>query len=95
MEGRRTLETSFTTHDNKKIDVVYTNEEETVVRVLRMYEGWLGIDEDKFVGLDLEYTPEHPYEGSEVAVIQLAMRKHVLVYHLSQFVDLLSVANRF
>ena len=66
-----------------------------MVRVLRMYEGWLGIDEDKFVGLDLEYTPEDPYEGNEVAVVQLAMRKHVLVYHLSQFVDLLSVANRF
>ena len=49
MEGRRTLETSFTTHDNKKIDVVYTNEEEIVVRVLRMYEGWLEKDEDKFV----------------------------------------------
>ena len=95
MEDLRTLETSFTTHDNKKIDVVYTNEEETVVRVLRMYEGWLGIDEDKFVGLDLEYTPEHPYEGSEVVVVQLAMWKHVLVYHLSRFVDFLSVANRF
>ena len=66
MEDLRTLETSFTTHDNKTIDVVYTNKEDTVVRVLRMYEAWLGIDKDKFVGLDLEYTPEHPYEGSEV-----------------------------
>ena len=66
-----------------------------MVRVLRMYEGWLGIDEDKFVGLDLEYTSEHPYEVNEVVVVQLAMRKHVLVYHLSWFVDLLSVANRF
>ena len=46
MEGHHTLETSFTTHDNKKIDVVYTNEEETVVCVLRMYEGWLEKDED-------------------------------------------------
>ena len=95
MEDLRTLETSFTTHDNKKIDVVYTNKEETVVRVLRMYEGWLGIDEDKFVGLDLEYTLEHPYEGSEVAIVQLDMQKHIIVYHLYRFVELLSVANRF
>ncbi len=84
MKGRHTLETSFTTHDNKKIDIVYTNKEEIVVRVLRMYESWLEKDEDKFVGLDLEYTPEHPYEGSEVAVVQLAMRKHILDYHLSR-----------
>ena len=86
MEGHRTLETSFTTHDNKKIDVVYTNEEEIVVRVQRMYEGWLGIDKDKFVGLDLEYTPEHPYEGS---VDLLSVANRFLGFLLLFFIHLL------
>ncbi|KAK1661345.1 hypothetical protein QYE76_049504 [Lolium multiflorum] len=66
-------------HGSTYIDVVYTNEAATVDRILRMYEGWLDEDEDrfKFVGLDLEYDSS----GHKLAVMQIAMREHVLVFH--------------
>ncbi|KAK1653781.1 hypothetical protein QYE76_071586 [Lolium multiflorum] len=66
-------------HGRTYIDVVYTNEAATVDRILRMYEGWLDEDEDrfKFVGLDLEYDSS----GYKLAVMQIAMREHVLVFH--------------
>ena len=34
-----------------------------------------------FVGLDIEYTHWVSYEPQGVAVVQLAMRDHILVYH--------------
>ncbi|KAM0839333.1 hypothetical protein ACQ4PT_060402 [Festuca glaucescens] len=48
-----------------------------------MYEQWLSKDEYKFMGLDFEYCdPE--YEGDyRIAVVQLAMKDHVLVYQWS------------
>ena len=64
-----------------ELDVVYTNEEATLEQTLAMYEQWLQVDEHKFVGLDLEYTMEHPVFDNDLAVVQLAMRTHVLVYH--------------
>ncbi|XP_073355280.1 uncharacterized protein [Aegilops tauschii subsp. strangulata] len=65
---RNTTERLFVDADgNTKLEVLYTNEPYRY----------------KFVGLDLEYTREDYFGRSrKVAVMQLAMHKHVLVYHL-------------
>ena len=68
-------------HGKTKLDVVYTNEEATLVETLEMYEQWLQEDEHIFVGLDLECTKEDLVFDNDLAVVQLAMRSHVLVYH--------------
>ena len=64
------------THGETTIEVVYTNDTSVVETTLDMYEHWHLQDKHKFVGLDLEYTSD----WSEVAVFQLCMRKHVLVF---------------
>lgn len=82
---------TFTVHGGKEIDVVYTNEEKTMSKYLKMYAQWYAEEkENKFVGLDLEYTPEDPNHEVDnfLAVVQLSMRNHVLVCHYSWFVDL-------
>ena len=67
---------------NTRLEVLYTNEAYKVEEILSLYEEWLGEDRYKFVGLDLEYTREDYFDRSrKVAVMQLAMRNHVLVYH--------------
>lgn len=58
---------------------VYTNEDHTLESALAMYEEWLEDEKHKVVGLDLEYTP--PGKTQAVALVQIAMRKHVLLYH--------------
>ena len=40
----------------------------------------------RIVGLDLEYTPDG--KGQTIVVMQLAMRKHVLVYHFCRCKDM-------
>ncbi|XBJ01918.1 hypothetical protein VPH35_021435 [Triticum aestivum] len=68
---------------NTKLEVLYTNKPYKVEEILSLYEEWLREDRYKFVGLDLEYTREDYFDRSrKVAVMQLAMRKQVLVYHL-------------
>jgi hypothetical protein len=82
---------TFTVHGGKEITVVYMNEEHTMSKYLEMYAQWYAEEnENKFVGLDLEYTPEDPNheEDNYLAVAQLCMRNHVLVCHFSWFVDL-------
>ncbi|KAK1653349.1 hypothetical protein QYE76_071154 [Lolium multiflorum] len=77
---------TFTVHGGKEIDVVYTNEEETMSKYLKMYAQWYAEEEEnKFVGLDLEYTAEDPNHELEnyLAVVQLSMKNHVLVCHFS------------
>jgi hypothetical protein len=46
---------------------------------LAMYKKWLWEDKHRFVGLDLEYTSRG--KNQWIAVMQLAMRDHVLVFH--------------
>ena len=78
-------------HGNTEIVVVYTNEAETMNENLQMFEEWYAEEkENKFVGLDLEYTKEDPMDlyETELAVVQMCMKNHVLVYHFSWFVDL-------
>ena len=81
---RNTTERLFIDADgNTKLDVLYTNEPHKVEDILTLYEEWLCEDRYKFVGLDLEYTREDYFDRSrKVVVMQLAMRKHVLAYHL-------------
>ena len=81
---RNTTEHLFIDADgNTKLEVLYTNEPYKVEEILSLYEEWLREDRYKFVGLDLEYTREDYFDRSrKVAVMQLAMHKHVLVYHL-------------
>jgi hypothetical protein len=68
---------SLPTPGSTSLDVVYTNDTSVVESTLLKYEQWLRWDTHQFVGLDLEYTKDQ----SEVVVIQLAMEKHVLVFH--------------
>ena len=85
---------TITVHGKPDIVVVYTNEEEKMQETLQMYEAWFAEEkENKFVGLDLEYTKEDPMGiyDNELAVVQLCMKNHVLVCHFSWFVDLRSV----
>ncbi|XBI75455.1 hypothetical protein VPH35_068823 [Triticum aestivum] len=68
---------------NTRLEVLYTNEPYKVEEILSLYQEWLREDRYKFVGLDLEYTREDYFDRSrKVSVMQLAMRKHGLVYHL-------------
>ena len=73
-------------HDGKLIEAVYTNEAATVDSILQMYERWLAEDEIKFVGLDNEYNSSQ----RKVAVMQLAMRDHVLVFHKIRYYHFLN-----
>jgi ribonuclease D len=59
--------------------VVYTNDVATVGKNLAIYEQWLLEDKHRFVGLGLEYTSRGKHQ--RIAVMQLTMRQHVLVFH--------------
>ena len=69
--------TNIPAHGTTFLEVVYTNEEHTVERILAKYEQWIEEEKHWFVGLDLEYTRDR----RQIAVMQLAMRQHVLVFH--------------
>ena len=66
---------------NTKLDVWYTNEPGKVEEIIALYEDWLREEKYKFVGLGMEFTRKDCYGRRKVAVMQLAMRNHVLVYH--------------
>ena len=77
-DGKQTTETVHVhAHGATWIEAVYTNEPKTVDLILEKYERWLEEEEIKFVGLDLEYDRSK----KRLAVMQLAMREHVLVFH--------------
>jgi hypothetical protein len=90
-DGELTTETHLITpHGTTTLKVVYTNEESTVEKTLAMYEKWLAGEtaEKRFVGLDLEYTRRCPGKKpwpQEMAVVQIAMRNHVLVFHYCRY----------
>jgi hypothetical protein len=71
----------ITAHGTTTLEVIYTNEEATVERILAMYEKWLKKEKNGFFGLDLEYTPCRTCKRQEMSIVQIAMRHHVLVYH--------------
>ena len=76
-DRNRTTETTTVRTHGTVLEVVYTNEEHTVERILKKYEEWLAEEKHQFIGLDIEYTRDRRC----MAVLQLAMRQHVLVFH--------------
>ena len=83
MDGGKltTFTEHITTHGTTVLEVVYTNDPMTMERIIKKYEEWLKEEKNKFVGLDLEYTRKSSYIRQGIAVVQLAMHEHVLVYH--------------
>ncbi|CAM0913682.1 unnamed protein product [Alopecurus aequalis] len=65
------------------LDVVYTNEVQTLNRTLEKFEQWIEREDYKFVGLDIEFTRKNGNEDQpqKIAVIQIAFGQHVLVFH--------------
>ena len=72
-------------HSKKDIFMTYTNDSEEVWRILGKWEKYwsFGLDE-KFVGLDLEYRKN----TLEVAVVQIGLRKEVLVFRRCRYVSI-------
>lgn len=68
-------------HDGQDLEVVYTNDPWKVRRVLDMYTEWLKEEDHKFLGLDFEYTNHDAEDEKKIAVVQLSMRRHALVFH--------------
>lgn len=74
-----------TIHGNQKIVVVCTNNPATLEQVLDMYQGWFAEGDPKIMGLDMEYTRDRDKNDKKMALIQIAMRRHVLVYQNSRY----------
>ena len=77
----------ITAYGTTDLEVVYTNEARTVEHTLEKYEQWLEEHKYRFVGLDLEFTRERKSEDppQRMAVIQIALRHHVLVFHYCRY----------
>src|SRR3990170_89461 len=72
------------THVRRKdLSVVYTNEPVSVESSIHTMEQLLAEDKYQVVGFDLEFTSGRTGYDQKVAVAQLCMRHHVLVYHYS------------
>ena len=75
----------LTVHGNQKIEAVYTNDPAELERVLDMYQKWFAAGDPKIMGLDMEFTSDRALKDKRMAVIQLAMRHHVLVYQYARY----------
>jgi hypothetical protein len=77
-DGKQTtLYRCYLMHDPKWIEAIYTNEGTTVARVLNMYTNWLKKEQNKFIGLDLEYDVTR----RKIAVMQFGLKDHILIFH--------------
>ncbi|XP_073355032.1 uncharacterized protein [Aegilops tauschii subsp. strangulata] len=63
------------------LSVVYTIDPAVVEDYINTVEQLLDQDKYKVVGIDLQYTGRHPSKHHKVAVAQLSMHHHVLIYH--------------
>jgi hypothetical protein len=72
-------------HGTTEINVVYTDDSYEASKTVHMYEQWLSTDEYKFMGLDFEYCDPEYEDDCHIAVVQLAMKNHVLVYQCSRY----------
>ena len=63
------------------LSMVYTNDPVLVEHSIHIMELLLAEEKYKVVGFDLEYTRARVGSRPKVAVIQMCMRHHVLVYH--------------
>jgi hypothetical protein len=73
-------------HGMTEINVVYTDDSYEASKTVHMYEQWLSTDEYKFMGLDFEYCDPEYEDDCHIAVVQLAMKNHVLVYQWSRYI---------
>ena len=64
-----------------ELSVVYTNNPVWVEHPIHIMELLLAEEKYKVVGFDLEYTRAHARSRTKVAVAQMCVRHHVLVYH--------------
>lgn len=71
----------ITNHGTMELHVVYTNKIHTVEKTIAMYEQWLQEEKYIFIGLDIEYTRKNLHGRWAVAILQLSMREHILVYY--------------
>ncbi|KAM0845727.1 hypothetical protein ACQ4PT_056167 [Festuca glaucescens] len=72
-------------HGTTDIEVIYTDDNYEATKIVDMYEQWLSKDDHKFMGLDFEYCDPEDENDYRIAVVQLAMKNHVLVYQWSRF----------
>jgi hypothetical protein len=73
-------------HGTTEIDAVYTDESYEASKTVDMYEQSLSTDEYKFMGLDFEYCDPEYEDDYRIAIVQLAMKNHVLVYQWSRYI---------
>ena len=64
-----------------ELSVVYTNNPVWVEHSIHIMELLLAEEKYKVVGFDLEYTRARAGSHPKVAVTQMCVRNHVLVYH--------------
>ena len=76
---------SVTIHKGQKIEAVYTNDPEQLARVLDMYKKWFAEGDAKIMGLDMEYSNDKELKDKRMVVIQLTMRRLVLVYQCARY----------
>jgi hypothetical protein len=67
------------THGDTVLTVMHTINLREAAKFIAMYERWLHEpEEERIVGLDLEYTIDKP---PRAALLQLCMREHCLLWH--------------
>ena len=75
--------------------VVYTIDPAMVDDYINSVEQLLAGDKYNVVGIDLQYTTGRPGIDQKVAVAQLCMRHHVLIYHYCMATEPCDRFNRF
>ena len=77
------------------LSVVYTIDPAVVDDYINSVEQLLARDKYKVVGIDLQYTAGRPGIDQKVAVAQLCVRHHVLIYHYCMATEPCDRFNRF
>ena len=80
-----TKKLTVVTHGTTEIEITYTNNVEVVEENTAMFRRMLEKEADKFLGLDFEYIADYDHFEEEVAVIQLALHRHVLVFQMPRY----------
>ena len=75
--------------------MVYTIDPAVVDDYINSVEQLLAGDKYKVVGIDLQYTAGRPGIDQKVAVAQLCVRHHVLIYHYCMATEPCDRFNRF
>jgi uncharacterized protein YlxP (DUF503 family) len=70
-------------HGTTELKVMYTNRADCVENCIGWFQEWLKNENQKIVGLDVEYTWPRGLK-QRAAVIRLCVGEHVLVYQISK-----------